>query len=510
MHVNVVHPGHVFCERGMSCLVCPLFEGDEPPGEVLRPEDVEVIREIMRAEIFRGKAGQVHFLHTPQQPYSSVLMLGLGKQDAFEPETLRRAAGTSCEILRRHRVTALLLDATGVEGLPVGALVDGILLGQYRFERYKNREPEEPVPPLVDSLTVLVKEGTELGETLDDCLVSAALCEHVNWARDLANTASNDLTPAALAEAAQGLARDFECTYECLEAGDMAKLGMRALLGVAAGSANPPKLITLKYHYADDAETIALVGKGVTFDAGGLSVKPSEGMHEMKFDMCGAAAVLGAMRDVCSAKPAVNLVCMVPAVENVIGASAQRPGDIVKAFNGKTVEVHNTDAEGRLILADTLAYLVKTHKPARIVDVATLTGACIVALGHHAAGLMGNDDALAQELEEAGRACGERVWRLPLWKDYSKLIGGTHGDLCNIGPAREAGAIIGGCFLQEFVEETPWAHLDIAGTAWGVKGVSYLEPKSATGFGVRLLARWIRASRTANKDHADSKKRRRR
>jgi leucyl aminopeptidase len=216
-------------------------------------------------------------------------------------------------------------------------------------------------------------------------------------------------------------------------------------------------------------------------------------MHEMKFDMCGAAAVLCTMLNVTAIKPKVNVVCVVPAVENMTGPAAQVPGDIVRAYNGKTIEVHNTDAEGRLILADAMAYTVDKYKPDYMVDLATLTGACVVALGHYAAGLFDNNDALRNQLMAAAEVSGERVWPLPLDEDYEKLIEGTHADVCNIGPRGEAGAVTAAAFLKQFVGETPWAHLDIAGTAWGGKHISYLDPKHATGYGVRLLTAWILA-----------------
>jgi leucyl aminopeptidase len=265
---------------------------------------------------------------------------------------------------------------------------------------------------------------------------------------------------------------------------------MNALLGVARGSAQPPRLIILEHHYSDDVKTVALVGKGVTFDTGGISIKPAASMHEMKYDMCGAAAVLCAFMTLAELRPAINVIAVVPAAENMTGDAAQRPGDIVRAYNGKTIEVHNTDAEGRLILADAMAYAVDKYKPAAMVDAATLTGACVVALGFYAAGLFTNNQELADSLIAAGNATGERLWQLPLWPDYEKLIEGTHADLCNIGP-REGGAISAAAFLKEFVGDTPWAHLDIAGTAWGVKNIPYWSTDHATGFGVRLLTNWV-------------------
>jgi leucyl aminopeptidase len=234
-----------------------------------------------------------------------------------------------------------------------------------------------------------------------------------------------------------------------------------------------------------------MVGKGVTFDTGGISLKPGEAMHEMKYDMCGAAAVLCAFMGLVEVKPPINILCVVPAVENKPDAEAMVPGDIIKAYNGKTIEVHNTDAEGRLILADALAYTVDKYKPDMIIDLATLTGACVFALGHYAAGMFSNSDELVAALSLAGETTGEIVWRLPLNADYEKLIEGTHADICNIGPRGEAGAVTAAAFLKQFVGETNWAHLDIAGTAWGGKHISYWDAKHATGFGVRLLTEFV-------------------
>ena len=271
----------------------------------------------------------------------------------------------------------------------------------------------------------------------------------------------------------------------------MAELGMNALLGVARGGSEAPKLIFLEYRHPEAVRTVALVGKGVTFDSGGISLKPPSKMHEMKFDMCGAAAVLCTMMAVSHLKPVINVIGVIPAVTNMPDGRAQTPGDIVRAYNGKTIEVQNTDAEGRLILADALAYTVDTCKPDVIVDIATLTGAAVVALGHVAAAVLGTDDAVVNGLVASGEATGEVLWRLPLWRDYEKQMEGTFADLSNVGPDREAGTITGAAFLKAFVGNTPWAHLDIAGTAYGVKNKPYLESKYATGFGVRLFTHWL-------------------
>jgi leucyl aminopeptidase len=261
---------------------------------------------------------------------------------------------------------------------------------------------------------------------------------------------------------------------------------MGMLLGVSKGSEEPAKLIVLEYRPAGAKQTVALVGKGITFDSGGISLKPGKSMDEMKYDMCGSAAVLGAMSAVAQLKPKVNVIGVVATSENMPSGTAQRPGDIVTAYNGKRVEILNTDAEGRLVLGDALAYTVDKLKPDAIIDLATLTGACVVALGHYIAGAITNNEDLMRQLQSAAQRTGERVWELPNDPDYSEALKGAHGDLQNIADGG-AGTIIGGIFLEHFVGDTPWVHLDIAGVAWGVKSIDYHPSKSATGFGVRLL-----------------------
>ncbi len=314
---------------------------------------------------------------------------------------------------------------------------------------------------------------------------ATAIASGVRFARELGNLPPNICTPAYIAEQARKLAADHPgVTCEVLEEGDIRKLGMGALLGVAMGSANAPRLIALQWNGAGDAQPYAFVGKGVTFDSGGINIKPSPGMEEMKFDMCGAAGVLGAFLAAVQMKLKLNLVCVVPAVENMPSGSAQRPSDVVTTMSGTTVEILNTDAEGRLILCDALTFVQK-FKPQVIVDAATLTGACVVALGKHASGLMTQDDALAGELLAAGEATLDRAWRLPLWDDYQSQLDTGYADVANIG-GKYGGAITAGCFLSRFTEGFRWAHLDIAGSAWdeGRKG-------SATGRPVPLLAQWL-------------------
>lgn len=492
MRVSVVEAKQAEFKEEASCLVVPVFEGGFPLlSEVLAEDDEYVLQTLADQDILTGKASACYYFLTPSGRYKGVLALGLGKKEGFDAEALRRAAGAACAHLGANRVAHVYFDATAAE-VPADAFLEGIALGQYDFDVYK-KAPEGPAPVRVAETTVLVRAGVDRAETEEVCTLAVLVSVGANGARHLANTPPNEMGPSELAEFARGIAKESDCVCTVLEPQQMASLGMNALLGVAQGSARPPRLIVLDYRHPEATRTVAMVGKGVTFDTGGISLKPGQDMHEMKYDMCGAAAVLCAMMSIVQLKPKLHVVCVVPAVENMPDADAQRPGDIVKAYNGKTIEIHNTDAEGRLILADALAYVVDKYKPEAVVDLATLTGAVVVALGHYAAGLCSNDDALAEALVRAGEATGERVWRLPLWKEYAKLIEGTHADICNIGPRGEAGTIIGAAFLQHFVGETKWAHLDIAGTAWGGKHIGHLDAKHATGYGVRLLVRWLLA-----------------
>ncbi|MBI4559160.1 MAG: leucyl aminopeptidase [Candidatus Hydrogenedentes bacterium] len=483
--------------RGIGeCLIVPVFQGAPVESNgLITPADHALVATLAAKGIFSGKAEEVYSVPTPQSPYHHLLLLGIGKREDFISETLRRSAGKACEALAKNQVSRVVFDAGPLGDSGVEGLVEGIMLGQYCFDRYKQSGPDISPKTAIENIGILHAPGQDAVRR--HCKDAVIACENANWARDLAGMPPNELTPTHLTELAKELAKAHDWHCEVLDESRMTKLGMNALLGVARGSEQRANLIVLMRKSDASAKTIALVGKGITFDTGGISIKPAEAMHEMKYDMCGAAAVLGAMKALHALEAPVNVVCVVPAAENMPGANAQRPGDIVRAYNGKTIEVHNTDAEGRLILADALAYAVDKYHPDQIVDLATLTGACVVALGHYAAGLLSTNDGLASCLQRAGDETGERVWRLPLWKDYAKLIEGAHADLCNIGPRGEAGTIVGACFLREFVGDTPWAHLDIAGTAWGGKHVPYLDTKYATGYGVRLLTRWVLNERDA-------------
>lgn len=475
------------------CLVVPICPNKAIDGALIEHGELMHLEAWAAAGVLTGKAGEHRMLAISRTTYCGLLALGVGEDSESDAESIRRAFGQAAATLAEYQVESVVIDATAMPGFAPEAAIEGIMLAQYRFDTYKKPPKDTPAPKLVSYVEAVLSDDAESSQVEARCHTAVVACEAANWARDLSNGPANAVTPAGLAEAAREMAQDVGCAFTCMEREEMEALGMEALLGVSRGSAEPPKLILLERRVPKDARTIALVGKGITFDTGGISIKPAQAMHEMKYDMCGAAAVLGAMRALCQLDVQCNLVCVVPSAENTLGPSAQKPGDIIKAYNGTTIEVNNTDAEGRLILADAMAYVADKHKPDAMVDLATLTGACIVALGHYAAGLLANDDELAEALEIAGDRTGERVWRLPLWKDYSKLMEGTHADLTNIGPPKEAGAITAAAFLEKFTGKLPWAHLDIAGTAWGAKNIPYWNADHATGYGVRLLTEWILA-----------------
>lgn len=371
------------------------------------------------------------------------------------------------------------------------ALATGIRLRDYRFDKYRSKLDNDAGDLPADSIgdVTLFLDDNEAAATA--WIDGAAIASGVEHGRDLVAEPANVLTPAAFADHCQRLGEEVGLEVDVLEQADLERLGMRALLGVSQGSANEPYVVVMNWKGGAEGEPpVALVGKGVCFDTGGISLKPSGGMEEMKWDMGGAAAVFGAMKAIAGRKAKANVVAVLGLVENMPSGTAQRPGDVVKAMSGTTIEVINTDAEGRLVLADALHYTVERFGPKAMVDMATLTGAVIVALGHEQAGLFANDDAIAQQLIAAGDAVGERVWRLPMGPDYAKHIKSEIADIKNTGRAREAGATAGAVFLQRFVGDVPWAHIDIAGVAWSKRDLP-LSAKGATGFGIRLLDRFV-------------------
>ena len=437
------------------------------------------------ADDAKGAYKKLSLLH-PERP-ARVLAVGLGKREEIEPERARVAAALVAKEAARLEAARLawVLPDEGEAEAVAAALVEGTLLADYRFDRFLSRDPNEPSPTRLESLTLVGPES------LAGAAEAARVCgEAQNRARDLQSLPSNVATPSYLAERAEQIAAGSDAlSVEVLGREEIAAKGMGGMVAVGQGSEEEPKLIVLRYAGGGSGPTLGLVGKGVTFDTGGISLKPSAAMHEMKMDMSGAAAVLEAVAAIAELGLAIDLIALLPTTENMPSGSAVKPGDVITQYNGKTVEVNNTDAEGRLILADALAYAVELGAD-RLVDLATLTGAVLVALGSTYAGLMSNDDALAAQVEDAGRTSGELVWRLPLHAEYGELMKGTVGDLSNLGSKRKAGTITAAAFLEEFVGETPWAHVDIAGTAWDV-GREYTG-NDASGYGVRLLVELAR------------------
>ena len=417
------------------------------------------------------------------------LIVGLGKREEVDAERLRVAAALAAKEAGRLELSSIAweLPEFSDEDVAAEALATGTILGSYRFDRFKGKgtDSEDSPAPGIESLTLLAPEAAAAAaETARVC------AEAQNRARDLQTTPANVATPSFLAARAEEIAAGDEAvTIDVLNPEQIAAKGMGGLVAVNRGGGEPSRLIVLRYAGGGSGPTLGLVGKGVTFDTGGISLKPGAGMQEMKYDMSGAAAVLEAVAAIAELGLAVDLVAVVPATENMPSGSAIKPGDVITQYNGKTVEVNNTDAEGRLILADALAYAVELGAE-RLVDLATLTGAVTIALGSTYAAVVANDDELAAAVARAGTESGELTWRLPLHPEFKELMKGTVADLSNLASKRKAGTITAASFLEEFVGDTSWAHIDIAGTAWEV-GREYTG-NEASGFGVRLLVELAR------------------
>ncbi len=478
-----------------DCLVVGHFEGEKlsPPLSEIDRALKGTVKDIIAAKSFRGKTDETYLLHTYKAlPAKSILLIGLGKKKDFTLEKLRRGAGKSATTVRDYGIgtfSTLLENVlpNGVTGKDaVTAITEGTLLALYTFNNYKTEDVKE-VKKVKGATIVTAKAIKGGGEAIAEGTI---LAESVSLARDLINHPSNKVTPTYLANEAKKIAKELKLKCTILEKAAMEKMGMGSLMSVAKGSEQPPKMIILQYDGGKKGQApTVVVGKAVTFDSGGISIKPSKNMEEMKMDMSGGAAAIAAIAAAARLKLKVNLVSIIPAVENMPSGHASKPGDIVKSMNGKTIEITNTDAEGRLILADALTY-AERYKPAAVIDLATLTGAVIVALGHFVTAVLGNDDTLIKNIKKAGETSGERVWELPLWEEYDKLLKSDIADIKNSGTG-QAGTITGASFLKNFTSKYKWAHLDIAGTAWDVKGNPYL-PKGATGVGVRLLVEYLK------------------
>lgn len=474
-------------------LVVNLFEGVTAPGgatgAVDKALDGAISRLIEQGEI-KGKKGETNLIHTfGKLPAERVLVLGLGKSEKFDQDSVRQVMAQACKFVRSHGLRRLttIAHGAGIAGMDAGAsaqaIAEGAILGLYRFDRHVSKSNDKGQIDLIEiverdaSKAAALESGVEQGR-----IVAEAAC----MARDWVNEPANVMTPTRLAEEAKQVAAEHGLEVEVLGREEMQELGMGALLGVAQGSNEPPKLIILRYKGNPDnpKQDLGLIGKGITFDSGGLSLKPADRMDEMKGDMAGAASVICAMAAIAQLKPRLNVTAIAPCTENMPGGHAQRPGDIVKAMDGQTIEIANTDAEGRLVLADAVAYARKQGL-SPIIDIATLTGACVIALGNICTGVMGNNQEVIDRIIAAGKRAGEKMWQLPTFEEYKEQYKSTVADMKNVG-GRPAGTITGALIIGEFAGDTPWAHLDIAGTSFTDKESGY-QSKGGTGVPVRTL-----------------------
>ncbi len=481
-------------------LVIGCFDGDKKYLDRCSSLDhstKEKIHKALSSKKFSGKCGETFFIPTPfLKTAGSLLLIGLGQREKFTLERVRRSVSKSLAQAKAYQNRSLRFDLdTFHEKFPVaeiaGAAVEGARLSDYRFDKYKSKPGSSS---RVDDLELFSREEKNSASIRKALSEAEIVSDGVIFARNLANEPANVMTPSRLADSAKEMARKNHLICKVLGKKEISRLKMGGVLGVSQGSSQEPRFIILENRPKSPrfSQPVVLVGKGITFDTGGISIKPSGDMDKMKFDMCGAAAVISTMKVIANLKLPVKVVALAPVCENMPGSNAQRPGDIIKAMNGKTIEVLNTDAEGRLILADALSYAAK-YKPKAVIDIATLTGACAVTFADLAIGLMSTDEKLTQKIKEAGEQTGERCWELPLWDDYFDLIKATYADIQNISK-KYAGTITAGMFLKEFADHTSsWAHLDIAGTAWNEGGPKPLSPIGATGVGVRLFTQLIKS-----------------
>ena len=451
---------------------------------------------------FTGKKDEQLLLYPPFGPLAEkikcrrLLLVGLGcvsnLTDNVKNELFRTTGGmvaSQCKSSKVGSIGVCISDSSGLPDTAIGEfLTEGILLGDYRFLKYKTKNKDEIAYPGLAKIELLAR--TRLKAIRCSAVKARNSAHSVNTARDMANEPGNGWTASSFAKHAMQLAESLHLRCTILEKQDMIDLGMGGIVAVNQGSEEPPKFVILEYAPEQYEETILLVGKGLTFDSGGISLKPAQGMMDMKYDMCGGAAVLSAMDAIGREKPDVRVVAIVPATDNMVGGGALKPGDIITQYGGITVEIESTDAEGRLILADALAYGIEKYRPNCVIDLATLTGSVIFALGHHYCGLLSNNKQLAEELIAVGKVCCEPLWRMPLGEMYFKQIKSQVADIKNTG-GKPAGCITAAEYLHQFVGKTPWAHLDIAGTAWDFTEKTYI-PKGPSGFGVRILIEFLR------------------
>ena len=490
-----VKSGHPEKQR-VACVVVGIFDRRSlsESAETIDKASEHALTAVMRRGDIDGKLGQTLMLHNVPGTFADrVLLVGLGKERSFDEAAYRKASAAGARALRgTGSIDAVsYLTHVTVKGRSIHWNVQQAATvmedAWYRFDEMRGSKAREDLPSYkLERLTFDVPRRSDLPGGEKGLAEALAVSKGVALAKNLGNLPGNVCTPAYLAGQALKLAEKYPIKAKILEQADCEKLGMGSFLSVALGSRQPPKFIVMEYlHGPKDEKPIALVGKGLTFDSGGISIKPADKMDEMKFDMCGGASVFGALTAIAELKLPLNVVGVVPATENVINGQANKPGDIVTSMAGITIEILNTDAEGRLILCDALSYVEKFYEPRLCVDMATLTGACVIALGAHASGLFTNTPALGRALLQAGELIGDRAWELPMWPEYDDNIRSEFADVANIATrgGREAGAIIGATFLHRFTRKMKWAHLDIAGTAWA--------GKHATGRPVPLLTQFL-------------------
>tara|TARA_B100002052_G_scaffold73071_1_gene66242 strand:- start:190 stop:1656 length:1467 start_codon:yes stop_codon:yes gene_type:complete len=446
----------------------------------LGKEDASRILNSVSLDLSNGDLGD-YLLVAGNNKIKRIIFFNLGDKKKLTSDKLRAYGSKVYSLVNSKKIKSMHLDTKSFmlnTNDRAQSFIEGLILGSYKFEDYKSNKDKN------NHLTKVSLSGD-----IDKNIINKGqvLANSVCFARDLGNHPANILTPTYFANESKRISKAKNMTCKVFDVSKFEKMGLGSFYGVARGAKEPAKMIIVEYKGGPkNQKPIALVGKGLTFDTGGISLKPGARMDEMKFDMCGGATVMGLMNAVSILQPKINIVFAIGSTENMPGSDAQRPGDIVTAYNGKTIEVLNTDAEGRLVLADVLSYVNKNYKPQYMIDFATLTGAVLVALGNRASGLMGNDEKLIKRIKKSGEISGEKVWELPLWPEYSKDIKGKYADIQNLGKAG-AGTITAGAFLKEFVDDTPWCHLDIAGTAWGPREPSYQPKVGATGVAVRMI-----------------------
>ncbi|OHE24257.1 MAG: leucyl aminopeptidase [Syntrophobacterales bacterium RBG_19FT_COMBO_59_10] len=491
-----VKKGSLIVSATEAAVVAHFEDETDLGGEAARLDKASsgFIGEVVDRGDFKGRLHQILVLYSRGSvPAKRLVVVGLGKRPDLTLERVRGAFSKAAQHIRSLGIgefsTSLDFGRTGLPLEKVAqAVVEGVRLGLYQFTPFKTVERDQIRE--IAGFTILEAEEDALKIIRAAAKTAEVIADAVCFARDIVSMPANEMTPTILADQARAIARGKKIVCRVLDAAKMKELGMNALLGVAGGSDEPPQLIVMEYRGGRKlGPPLALVGKGLTFDSGGISLKPSEKLDLMKDDMAGGAAVIAAVQAAARLGLPVNLVGLVPAAENLPSGKAYKPGDILKSLSGQTIEIATTDAEGRLILADALTYACR-YKPAAIIDLATLTGACVVALGEHVAGMMGTDEKLKRAIREAADLTGERVWELPLWEEYHELIKGDVADYRNSG-GRAGGAITAAAFLSKFTGGYPWVHLDIAGPAWLAKEKPYI-PKGASGVGVRLLVEFLR------------------